>query len=97
MRIGYQCDPYIKFFLTDVLVHGGREYFKKHSKNGIWRFRIRETILVNHQDATISTFDRSDKYGDKEIGSFKFKVGDLITESVSIVWNILFNIFKSAI
>jgi len=81
LRIGYQCDPFIKFFLSDVLVHGGRDYFKKHAKTGVWKFRIRETKLAGHTNAVVSAFDRSDKYGDTEIGSFKFKVEDLVTRS----------------
>ena len=83
LRIGYQCDPFVKFFLSDVLVHGGRDYFKKHAKNGVWKFRIRETKLAGHTHAVVSAFDRSDKYGDTEIGSFKFKVEELVKGSVS--------------
>lgn len=81
LRIGYQCDPFVKFFLSDVLVHGGRDYFKKHAKNGVWKFRIRETKLAGHTHAVVSAFDRSDKYGDTEIGSFKFKVEELVNRS----------------
>merc|ERR1712071_116094 len=65
------------------LVHGGRDYFKKHAKTGVWKFRIRETKLAGHTHAVVSAFDRSDKYGDTEIGSFSFKIEDLVTGSVS--------------
>jgi len=78
LRIGYQCDPFINFYLTDVLIHNGRDYYKKHSKHGLWRFKVREPFLTGHKYATIVVLDRSDKYGDKELGKYDFKLEDLV-------------------
>lgn len=82
LRIGYQCDPFIRLFLANLLAYDGRDYYKKHAKKGIWKFKLRKSQVLEHDHGTLKVYDKSDKYGDVEVGQFKFLLKALNTNSI---------------
>ena len=62
-----------------LLAYDGRDYSKKHAKKGIWKFKLREGQVLEHDHGTLKVYDKSDKYGDVEVGQFKFLLETLNT------------------